>query len=226
MERGYVSATITHVLFDLDGTLLDSEALYTEATQIVCDRYGATFDLELKRKIMGGDTREGAITVIEALGLPLTPEEFLSARELQLNRLFPGIQCMPGAEALIERLQSEQVPGCIATSGHRPVTEQKLANHAFLRTLGPIVCGDDARMTRGKPAPDIFLLAARELGVTPERCAVVEDTVNGVRAGVAAGMRTLAVIDPRFGFLPHHFPGAAAAVSNLSELSLELLGLR
>ena len=62
-----MSPTITHVLFDLDGTLLDSEALYTEATQIVCDRYGATFDIELKRKIMGGDSREGAISVIQAL---------------------------------------------------------------------------------------------------------------------------------------------------------------
>ncbi|HEX6243771.1 MAG TPA: HAD-IA family hydrolase [Polyangiales bacterium] len=221
-----MSPSITHVLFDLDGTLLDSEALYTEATQVVCDRYGARFGIELKRKIMGGDSREGAITVIEALGLPLTPEQYLIDREVELNRLIPGIRCMPGAEDLIARLRSAEVPCCIATSGHRPVTDLKLAQHAFLRSLGPVVCGDDARMTRGKPAPDIFLLAARELGVAPERCAVVEDTVNGVRAGVAAGMRTIAVIDPRFGFAPEHFPGAAATVSSLSELSLETLGVR
>jgi pseudouridine-5'-monophosphatase len=220
-----VSQTITHVLFDLDGTLLDSETLYTDATQIVCDRFGACFSLELKRKIMGGDSREGAITVIEALGLPLTPEAYLEAREVELNRLMPGIQTMPGAEALIARLRAANVPCCIATSGHRPVTERKLSHHAFLRAVGPIVCGDDARMTRGKPAPDIFLLAASELGVAPERCVVVEDTVNGVRAGVAAGMRTIAVIDPRFGFSPEHFPGAAATVSGLPELTLEILGI-
>lgn len=221
-----MAAPITHVLFDLDGTLLDSEALYTEATQIVCDRYGASFDLALKRKIMGGDAREGAITVIDALSLPLSPEAYLKARELELNRLIPGIQTMPHAEELVARLRAEGVPCCIATSGHREITDRKLAHHAFLRSITTIVCGDDARMTRGKPAPDIFLLAARELCVAPERCVVVEDTVNGVRAGVAAGMRTIAVIDPRFGFVPDQFPGAARAVNGLAELSDEVLGLR
>lgn len=217
--------TITHVLFDLDGTLLDSEALYTEATEIVCQRYDKTFTLDLKRKIMGGDSREGARTVIEALSLPLTPEAYLSAREVELNRLIPGIRSMAHAEELIARLRRDQVPYCIATSGHRAITERKLAHHAYLRETATIVCGDDARMTRGKPAPDIFLLAARELGVDPVRCVVIEDTVNGVRAGVAAGMRTIAVIDPRYGFQPEHFPGAAACVRGLEELSNELLGL-
>jgi pseudouridine-5'-monophosphatase len=220
-----VSQAITHVLFDLDGTLLDSESLYTEATQIVCDRYAATFSIELKRKIMGGDSREGAVTVIEALGLPLSPEAYLKAREVELTRLMPGIQAMPGAEALIARLKAAHVPCCIATSGHRPITDTKLAQHPLLRTLGPIVCGDDARVKRGKPAPDIFLVAASELDVLPERCVVVEDTVNGVLAGVAAGMRTVAVIDPRFGFLPEQFPGAARTVTSLDALTQEVLGL-
>jgi pseudouridine-5'-monophosphatase len=217
--------SITHVLFDLDGTLLDSEALYTEATQVVCQRYGKTFTLELKRKIMGGDSREGARAVIDALSLPLTPEEYLSARESELDRLIPTVRSMPHAEQLVARLRCDQVPYCIATSGHRAITERKLAHHAFLRQTSTIVCGDDARMTRGKPAPDIFLLAARELGVDPTRCVVIEDTVNGVRAGVAAGMRTIAVIDPRYGFQPEQFSGASACVSSLGELTRAVLGL-
>ena len=220
-----MSSSITHVLFDLDGTLLDSEALYTEATQIVCDPYGVQFDLALKRRIMGGDALEGARTVIEALSLPLTPEAYLEAREVELQRLVPTIRAMPHAEALIEGLRVRGVPMCIATSGHRAITERKLEQHAFLRAISPIVCGDDARMTRGKPAPDIFLVAARELGVEPARCVVVEDTINGVRAGVAAGMRTIAVIDPRFGFEEEHFQGAARTVSGLHELTPEVLGL-
>ncbi len=217
--------SITHVLFDLDGTLLDSEALYTEATQIVCDRYGKTFTIEIKRQIMGGDARDGARTVIDALSLPLTVEDYLKAREVELNRLVPTIRSMPHAEELIARLRRDQVPYCIATSGHRAITDLKLAHHAYLRETATIVCGDDARMTRGKPAPDIFLLAARELGVSSERCVVIEDTVNGVRAGVAAGMRTIAVIDPRYGFEPSQFPGAAACVSSLGELTADVLGL-
>jgi pseudouridine-5'-monophosphatase len=217
--------TITHVLFDLDGTLLDSEALYTDATEIICNRYGKTFGLELKRQIMGGDAREGARTVIDALSLPLSPEDYLTARELELNRLLPSVRSMPFAEELIARLRRDRVRYCIATSGHRAVTERKLHHHPFLRATETIVCGDDARMTRGKPAPDIFLLAASELNAAPEQCVVIEDTINGVRAGVAAGMRTIAVIDPRFGFRAEHFPGAAACVSGLQELSDEVLGL-
>jgi pseudouridine-5'-monophosphatase len=217
--------TVSHVLFDLDGTLLDSEALYTDATEIVCRRYDKSFTLELKRQIMGGDALEGARTVIDALSLPLSPEAYLKARELELNRLIPSVRCMPFAQELIARLRGDNVPYCIATSGHRAVTEQKLLQHEFLHATETIVCGDDARMTRGKPAPDIFLLAARELNVEPARCVVIEDTINGVRAGVAAGMRTIAVIDPRFGFRPEQFSGAAACVSGLQELSDEVLGL-
>lgn len=218
--------SITHVLFDLDGTLLDSEALYTDATEIVCQRFGKSFTLELKQRIMGGDSHEGARVVIDALSLPLTPDAYLKARTVELDLLIPSVRAMPHAEALIARLRADGVPYCIATSGHREVTTRKLAHHAFLRETTTVVCGDDARMTRGKPAPDIFLLAARELGTTPEQCVVIEDTVNGVRAGVAAGMRTIAVIDPRYGFRPEHFPGAAACVSSLQELTAEVLGLK
>lgn len=217
--------SIRHVLFDLDGTLLDSEALYTDATQVVCGQYGKVFTIELKRQIMGGDALESARAVVDALALPLSPEAYLKAREVELNRLIPSVRAMPFAEELIARLRTERVRYCIATSGHRAVTERKLAHHPFLSVTETIVCGDDARMTRGKPAPDIFLLAARELGATPGECVVIEDTVNGVRAGVAAGMRTIAVLDPRFGFRPEQFPGAAACVSSLSELTNDVLGI-
>lgn len=217
--------SITHVIFDLDGTLLDSEALYTEATQIVCARHGKNFTLELKRQIMGGGSLAGARTVISALGLPLTPEQYLDEREVELGRLLPGIAAMPGAEQLVNKLRDARVPFAIATSGHRRITDLKLSHHAFLRGIQPIVHGDDARVARGKPAPDIFLVAAQELGVEPVRCAVLEDTVNGVRAGVAAGMRTIGVIDPRFGFGPADFPGAARTVNSLTEVDLEVLGM-
>jgi pseudouridine-5'-monophosphatase len=113
----------------------------------------------------------------------------------------------------------------IATSGHRDITELKLSHHAFLRAVTPIVHGDDPRLVRSKPAPDIFLIAAQELAAEPARCCVLEDTMNGVQAGVAAGMRTIAVIDPRFGFSPEHFPGAAQTVNSLTEVSFDTLGI-
>jgi pseudouridine-5'-monophosphatase len=225
MSDTSASRAATHVIFDLDGTLLDSEALYTEATEIVCARYGKHFTLELKRQIMGGASLQGAITVVDGLGLPISPEQYLRERELELTRLAPSIVAMPGAEMLVSKLRAAGVPFAVATSGHRHITEIKLAGHAFLRDIRPIVYGDDARLVRGKPAPDIFLLAARELGAEPTRCCVLEDTVNGVQAGVAAGMRTIAVIDPRFGFRAEHFPGAARTVTSLTDVDWSVLGL-
>jgi beta-phosphoglucomutase-like phosphatase (HAD superfamily) len=87
------------------------------------------------------------------------------------------------------------------------------------------VCGDDPRLKHPKPAPDIYLLAASELGADPSACLVVEDSINGLRAGLAAGMHTIALVDPRWGFDPAAFADAACVVDSLTHLTLEQLGL-
>jgi pseudouridine-5'-monophosphatase len=213
----------THVIFDLDGTLLDTESLYSVAAQRVCGRYGATYSLELKRRIMGGDTLWSAQVVTSTLGLPLTPEAYVEAREAELRRLLPATQPMPGAVPLIEALRARAIPVAIATSGHRAITTLKLAHQPFLAGVTAVVCGDDPRLAHAKPAPDIFLLAARELSAPPQDCVVLEDSLNGVRAGIAAGMRTIAVVDARFGFEPDQFTGATQVVRSLADLTVSTL---
>jgi pseudouridine-5'-monophosphatase len=213
------------VIFDLDGTLLDTEELYSVATEIVCQRYGAHFTLELKRQIMGGDSITGARVVVDALGLPLSPQAYLDAREHELERLLPSAQPMPGAVALVTSLHALGVTLAIATSGHRHVTDLKLPSQPFLAQIPHWVCGDDPRLKRGKPAPDIYLLAADAAGVEPARCICIEDTVNGVRAGLAAGMRTFALVDPRWGVPLEQYAGAERVVRSLEELSVEALQL-
>ncbi len=217
--------SITHVIFDLDGTLLDSEGLYTEAAQFVALQHGKTFTLELKRRCMGGDARAGARIVVEALGLPITPEAYLEAREQELVRLLEHVQPMPGAQALVQALSERGIPMAIATSGHRELTEEKLSRQSFLRNVACIVCGDDARLEQPKPAPDIFLLAAAELGAHPDQCVVIEDSMNGVQGALAAGMHTVALVDPRFEFDSTAFEGASKCIASLLELSLADLGL-
>lgn len=220
-----VNARTRAVIFDLDGTLLDTEALYLSAAQQVCAGYGAEYTLELKRSLMGGDTLTGARKVAATLGLPIDALEYLAQRERILAGLWPNALPMPGALALVRSLQERSVAMAIATSGHDRITRLKLQPHTFHAEMALILCGDDVRVARGKPAPDIFLCAARELGIPPEACAVIEDSPQGVRAGLAAGMHTVALVDRRWGHALDAFEGAAHRVHSLEELTLEMLGV-
>jgi pseudouridine-5'-monophosphatase len=216
---------IRHVVFDLDGTLLDTEELYSEAAQRVVGRYGKTYTRELKHKTMGGDTLRGAQLVVDTLELPITAEEYVKAREDELYALFENVSPMAGAEKLVAQLTERGVPFAVATSGHRELTIHKLSKQRFLRDVSVVVCGDDPRLEDPKPAPDIFLLAAGELGVDPEDCCAVEDSHNGVLAALSAGMRTIALADPRFGLDLCGIEGVARCVGSLDELSVTDLGI-
>jgi pseudouridine-5'-monophosphatase len=161
--------------------------------------------------------------VVEALKLPVTPERYIAERERELHELLPNAAPMPGARALVEALLELPVKLAIATSGHRHITALKLPRHAFLAPIACVVCGDDPELTHPKPAPDIFLLAARRVGVEPAHCVVLEDSANGVRAGLSAGMRTIALVDPRWGADPGAFDGAHRLVRSLEEVHPEEL---
>ncbi len=218
-----MTSRITHVVFDLDGTLLDTERLYTAATEQVVSAYGATFTMELKRQTMGGDTLSGAELVVNALGLPLDAPAFVAAREQALRGLLPTLTPMRGAEALVAALSARGIPMGLATSGHREITEHKLSLQPFLSAMRVVITGDDPRLRAPKPAPDIFLLAASELGAAPSACIAFEDSANGVLAATRAGMRTVALVDPEYGFDPALFAEAAHVVASLSDVDLDAL---
>jgi pseudouridine-5'-monophosphatase len=212
----------THVLFDLDGVLLDTERLYTQATQAVVGRFGKTFTWEIKREAMGRDAVLSAGIVLRRLGVPLSAEEFLAERNPLLEGLFPSCQAMAGAEGFVRSLAELGVPMAVATSSDRRLYEMKVRSHGWFDRFAAVVCGDDPRVAAKKPAPDIFLVAARELGVEPSRCLVFEDSLAGVEAALAAGMRVVAVPDPAAG--PEHY-GAAhrVAARGWAELSPSVL---
>jgi pseudouridine-5'-monophosphatase len=220
MRGGRIS---THVLFDLDGVLLDTERLYTVATQSVVARFGKTFTWAIKRDAMGRDAKVSARIILERLDVPLSPEAFLIERNAVLTGLFADCQAMVGAEAFVRQLRAEGVPMAVATSSDRDFYAMKVRPHPWFELFDAVVCGDDPRVSAKKPAPDIFLVAARELGVEPGRCLVFEDSLAGVEAARAAGMRVVAIPDPAAG--AEHYTSAHQVIQDWAEASAKLSGL-
>jgi len=218
------SGRSTHVLFDLDGVLLDTEGLYTEATQTIVGRFGKTYTWEIKREAMGRDAHTSARIVLQRLSVPLTSDEFLAERRPILEALVARCRAMDGAEAFVRTLVKSGVPVAVATSSDRGLYELKVRTHPWFDLFGAVVCGDDPRVRAQKPAPDIFLVAARELRADPARCLVFEDSLAGVEAGLAAGMRVVALPDPGAG--PQHsesYRSAHHVLKGLGEASMSLL---
>lgn len=210
-------------IFDLDGVLLDTEPLYTQATAGVAARFGKVYDWSVKRDCIGRGTMEAARIIVEALGLPLSPEALVRERDIELVDLFARAPAIPGAEAFTRALAARGVPLAIATSTEAPLYAIKTAPYrSWLEIFGAAVCGDDPRVGRPKPAPDIFLAAARDLGAPPESCVVFEDSPFGVEAARAAGMRVIALPDPAMDRA--RYAAADVVVSGFAEITLDRLG--
>ena len=211
------------VIFDLDGVLLDTEPLYTQATQQVLSPYGKEYTWELKVQMMGRDSQSTAEFLVAALGLPLTAEQYIAARTPLLEQACRQAAALPGAEELVRSLFARGIPMALATSGEAFLTRAKALQHPWFDLFSAVVCGDDPRLCRPKPAPDIFLVAAQELGVPLEHCVVFEDSLAGVQAAQAAGMQVIAVAAAqmdRSGYAP-----GIPIVSSLSDVDLAMLGL-
>jgi pseudouridine 5'-phosphatase len=215
---------VRHIIFDLDGVLLDTEPLYTQATAAVAARFGKRYDWTVKSECIGRGTFEAARIIVDALALPLLPEELVRERDLTLVGLLGSAPPLPGARAFTDALSTRGVPLAIATSTESRLFSIKAAAHRdWLSIFGAVVCGDDPRVRRPKPGPDIFLAAADDLAAAPDDCLVFEDSPFGVEAARAAGMQVIALPDPAMD--PARYRGADLVVSGFNQLTLTMLAL-
>ncbi|MGV8920814.1 MAG: HAD-IA family hydrolase [Pseudomonas sp.] len=223
-ERNTDSGPIKAVIFDMDGLLLDTEGIYTEVTHLIASRFGKTFDWEVKQNTIGRGARDFAGYVINALELPMSIDDFLSTREPMLDERFPRSSAMAGAETLVRHLAANNIPIAVGTSSSIHYFKAKTTLHrAWFELFDTVVTADDPEVGAAKPAPDIFLVAARRLGVDPKDCLVFEDSPLGVTAAKAAGMYAVAVPDlhmPR-----EQYTHADLCLQSLEEFGLEAWGL-
>jgi len=177
--------------------LLDTEPFYSEVTQEIVAVYGKRFDWSVKRHMIGRPSLEAARYLVETLQLPISAEEYLEKRREGLEACFRTTPAKPGAEEFTRALALRGVVQAVATSSEQALYHLKISAHRdWFSLFAAAVTGDDPELERGKPAPDIFLLAAQRAGAEAHRCVVFEDSPAGIEAAHAAGMQAVALPDP------------------------------
>jgi HAD superfamily hydrolase (TIGR01509 family) len=212
---------ILALIFDMDGLLVDSEPLAAAAMTAFLRRYGKEPRAEVGAQLLGRRLPEALAIVREAYELAVPVEELIAIYgEMRLAALRGNVRSMPGAAEVIAYGRSAGLRLALATSGQRAHADLSLGETGLAGLFDAEATGDEVE--RGKPAPDLFLLAAARVGVEPAACAVFEDAPLGVAAAVAAGMRAVAVPNAKSRDLP--FPVAPEAV--LPDLTAAIAWLR
>jgi HAD superfamily hydrolase (TIGR01509 family) len=180
-------------LFDLDGLLLDTEPLHARAWRDAARSFDTDLDparllaLRGRRRL---DCADQVLAWIRDAGHPCDGREaLLAVRQPIAERLLAQAPAMAGAERLVRNCYGLGVPMALATSSSRAAVELKAAPHRWLELIATRVHGDDAELGAGKPAPDVFLIAAARLGVDAASCWAFEDSPAGAMAAAAAGCR-------------------------------------
>ena len=208
----------------MDGLLLDTENIYSEVTQDIVGEYGKVFDWSIKKTIIGRPAFQAAKIIVESLDLPITPKNYLDLRRDVLIEKFKNTQPMPGAKEITNHFFNHRIPQAIATSSSSPIYDAKYKQHKkWFSQFAEIVRGDDPELKQGKPAPDIFLLAAKRLGVDPEKCLVFEDAPSGNEAAIAAGMSVVVVPHPEMDY--NHYKNPSQIIPSLIDFEPQSWGL-
>lgn len=181
------------VIFDMDGLLIDSERLSIRCWSEAASELGFNIDHALWLRMVGLGERDSARLLGEHLDHAQVAQLVARCHQRYEARMLIEMPLRPGVTELLELLCNHQVPRAVATSTRQPRATQKLQAAGLLPYFQQVLSSSD--VGQPKPAPDIYLLAARRLGVAPAQCLVLEDSPTGVRAALAAGMTVIQVPD-------------------------------
>jgi HAD superfamily hydrolase (TIGR01509 family) len=187
---------IEAVVFDLDGVLIDSEPVWEQVRRQVVAEHGGRWAQDAQRRLMGMSTAEWARYLSEDLGVGLPTDAVASlVIERMAARYAERLPLLPGAAEAVRRLAARWPLGLASSSP--PSLIDTVLDAASLRASF-VTAMSTEQVAHGKPAPDIYLAVAAELGRRPDRCAAVEDSANGLRSAAAAGLQVIAIPQPSY----------------------------
>ncbi len=212
---------IDAVVFDMDGVLIASEEIWDEVREAYVRERGGGYDDEVQRAMMGMSSVEWSQYLHDVAGVPDEPaaiNDEVVGRMLESYR--EHLPLIDGAVEAVRRLAARYPLG-LASSSNRPLIDAVLLMAGLTPFFAATVSSEE--VPRGKPAPDVYLEAARRLGVDAQRCAAVEDSHGGIRSAKAAGMRVIAIPNPSYPPDDEALAQADVTIHSLAELTPELV---
>jgi HAD superfamily hydrolase (TIGR01509 family) len=210
---------IRAVVFDLDGVLVDSEHVWDAAREELARERGGRWHEGAQRDMMGMSSKEWSRYMHETIGVPDPPEEISAEVVRRLEQIYRRqLPLIDGAAEAVERLAAHW-PLAVASSSNRPIIDLVLELSGLARFFSTTVSSEE--VPRGKPAPDVYLEAAKRLEVDPAACAAVEDSHNGILSAKAARMRVIAIPNQRYPPAEGGLAAADAVLASIHELTPE-----
>jgi HAD superfamily hydrolase (TIGR01509 family) len=209
------------VVFDLDGVIIDSEQVWDAAREQLVRERGGTWHEHATADTMGMSSKEWSQYMHDRLGVPLDPDKINEEVVRRVAAIYEeGLPLLPHAVETVRELAARRPLG-LASSSNRPIIDLVLERSGLKPCFTAVVSSEE--VDRGKPAPDVYLEVARVLGVEAKDCVAIEDSTNGIKSAVAAGMRTIAVPNPHFPPADDAIATAAVVAPTLAEVTPEVV---
>lgn len=212
---------IAAVVFDMDGVLIDSEETWSRVRGEVVARHGGHWTANDQRNVMGDNSRQWSAYIKRTWNVPLSEDEiFREVLAAMIASYERGLTVLPGAHDAVTALAA-RYPLAVASSSPRDLIAVALRLAGLDGAFRCVVSSDE--VTHGKPAPDVYLLAAERLGIKASQCAAIEDSTNGIRSAVAAGMATIAVPNHTYAPAPESLALARLVLPGLHALTVDTI---